>query len=58
MKFSTEYQPEGRGRPKGSKNKPKPKVIDERTKKEAQRQLSDAVKNGESWAIELALTLS
>jgi hypothetical protein len=41
------------GRPKGSRNKRS--LIDEDTKKEAKKQLQDAVKNGEQWAIQSVL---
>lgn len=37
------------GRPKGSKNLKR--LVDESTEKEAKRQLQDAVKNGEQWAV-------
>lgn len=41
------------GRPRGSRNKRT--LIDEDTKKEAKKQLQDAVKSGEQWAITAVL---
>lgn len=52
-KFTKDSQPEGRGRPKGSKGK-RVKLSDSLTA-EAVKQLETAVLNGESWAIESVL---
>ena len=52
-KFTKDSQPEGRGRPKGSKAK-RVKLSDTLTA-EAVKQLQVAVFNGEAWAIESVL---
>lgn len=53
MKFSSEHQPKGRGRPKGSKNR-RVTVNEELAQKTLER-LTQAVDDGESWAIQAVL---
>ena len=53
-KFSEHNQPQGRGRPKGSKDK-RSQFSDSMTKT-ALAQLSEAVTQGESWAITLVVS--
>jgi hypothetical protein len=52
-KFTADNQPEGRGRKQGSKNKKS--LIDELTQQAAKDKLSEAVQNGEPWAIQAVL---
>jgi hypothetical protein len=53
MKFSSEYQPEKRGRPKGSKNRRS--LLSEATVNTALEALDVALQAGEPWAIQAVI---
>ncbi|GLX82481.1 hypothetical protein theurythT_19330 [Thalassotalea eurytherma] len=56
MTFTSQNQPENRGRPKGSKNKRS--LIPDNLSKKAIIQLTDALNKGEQWAVEAVLKRS